>query len=303
MPLVEPTLSGKVCLVTGATAGIGKVTAAALAARGAVVVIAGRNPQKTADTAREIQAATGNTVDYLLADFADLRQVRKLAAAFQHKYTRLDVLVNNAGGYFNSRKAAPSGGLEMTFWVNHLAPFLLTNLLLGQMAASGPARIVTVASEAHRFDNMNFADLGFERFYFGFRAYARSKLANILCTYELDRRFAQDGIRANALHPGHVATDIWRTNFPGIGPYLKRFMQLFSLTPEQGADTMIYLASAPEVEDVSGKYFIKRKTVRSSRLSYDPETARRLWEFCEKMTAGTTDSLGESKRTVFNSPS
>jgi NAD(P)-dependent dehydrogenase (short-subunit alcohol dehydrogenase family) len=276
-------MHGKVCLVTGATAGIGKVTAAALAAQGATVVAAGRNPQKTADTVREIRAETGNNaVDYLLADFSDLGQVRQLAEDFKQKYSRLDVLVNNAGGYFNTRKEAPFGGVEMTLWVNHIAPFLLTNLLLDVMAASKPARVVNVASAAHHFDNMDFTDLGFKHFYFGFRAYARSKLANILCTYELDRRCAQEGIRANTLHPGHVATDIWRTNFGKFGPYLKRFMQLFSLTPEEGADTVIYLASSPEVDGVGGKYFVRRKAVRSSRVSCDPEIAQRLWQWCEK---------------------
>jgi retinol dehydrogenase 12 len=273
-----PTLSGKVCLVTGATAGIGKVTAAALAARGATLVLAGRSAQKTAAVAREIQSATGNpAVSCLLADFSDLRQVRELAEAFKRQYPRLDVLVNNAGAFFNTRKET-AHGVEMTFLVNQIAPFLLTTQLLELK----PARIINVASDAHRFDNMDFSDLSFKRFYFSFRAYARSKLANVLFTYELDRRFRKEGIHSNALHPGHVATDIWRTNFGALGPALKRFMQLFSLTPEQGADTLIYLASAPEAEGVSGQYFVRRKAVRSSPLSYNPELAARLWDFCEK---------------------
>jgi len=277
-------MSDKICLVTGATAGIGKVTALSLAAQGATVVIAGRNPRKTADTAQEIQASSGNsTVDFLIADFSDLAQVRRLAVDFQQKYPRLDVLVNNAGGYFNSRKETPFG-VEMTFLVNHFAPFLLTLSLLEPLRAGRPARVVNVASEAHRFDNMNFNDLSFKRFYFGFRAYARSKLANILTTYEFDRRYSSEGIFANALHPGHVATDIWRTNFGVFGPSLKRFMQLFSLTPEEGADTMIYLATAPEAKGVGGKYFVRRKPVRSSPVSYDLDVARRLWELSHHAT-------------------
>ena len=205
----------KICLVTGATAGIGKVTAAALAKQGATVVLAGRNAQKTADTAREIQAASGNSaVDILLADFSDLDQVRALAAAFKAKYPRLDVLVNNAGGYFNTRKET-AYGVEMTFLVNHLAPFLLTQSLIDLLRASRPARVVNVASAAHHFDNMNFADLGFRRFYFGFSAYARSKLANILYTYELDRRYRQEGIYRQHTPPGpcrhgYLAHQFWR---------------------------------------------------------------------------------------------
>jgi NAD(P)-dependent dehydrogenase (short-subunit alcohol dehydrogenase family) len=284
MYLTEPTMHGKICLVTGATAGIGKVTASALAAQGATVIIAGRNAQKTADTVREIRAVSGNqAVDFLMADFSDLQQVRELVSNFKKKYKRLDVLVNNAGGFFNTRKET-AYGVEMTFLVNHLAPFLLTQSLMENLLASKPSRVVNVTSEAHRFDTMDFADLGFKRLYFGFRAYARSKLANLLYTYELDRRYGGEGICVNASHPGHVATDIWRTNFPVIGPYLKRFMELFSLTPQQGADTVIFLASSPQVEGLSGKYFVRRKAEKSSRLSYDPRLAQKLWEFCETTT-------------------
>jgi NAD(P)-dependent dehydrogenase (short-subunit alcohol dehydrogenase family) len=280
----ESTLRGKIYLVTGATAGIGKVTAAALAAQGATVVLAGRNAQKTADTVNEIRAASGNgAVDFLLADFSDLDQVRRMAEDFKQKYPRLDGLVNNAGGFFNTRQET-AYGVEMTFLVNHLAPFLLTQSLIDLLRASRPARLVNVASAAHQFDRMNFSDLGFQRFYFGFSAYARSKLANILYTYELDRRYRSDGICANALHPGHVATDIWLTNFGVLGPALKGLMRLVSLTPEEGAATLIYLATSPEVEGVSGKYYVKRKAVPSSPLSYDVEVARKLWEFSQNAT-------------------
>ena len=205
-------MQGKVCLVTGATAGIGKVAAAALAAQGAEVVITGRNPQKTRDVVDQIKSETGNqSIQYLLADFSDLQQVRDLAASFKERCSRLDVLLNNAGAFYNNRKETALG-VEMTFLVNHLAPFLLTQLLLDVLRSSAPARIVNVASDAHKYGTMDFDDLGFERGYFGMKAYARSKLANVLFTYELARRLAGSGVTVNAVHPGHVATDIWKTN-------------------------------------------------------------------------------------------
>ena len=278
-------MRGKVCVVTGATSGIGQVTAAALAAQGAHVIVVGRNRAKAQQVVGEIRRQTGNdAVWYLLADFSDLQQVRELAAAFSAQYSQLDVLVNNAGTYFNTRHPAP-GGVEMTFHVNHLAHFLLTNLLLNTLTASAPARIVNVTSRAHEYDNMDFDDLGFERSYFGMKAYARSKLANLLFTYELARRLAGSGVTVNAVHPGGVATDIWRTNFPVLGPAIKWVMSLFALTPEEGADTLIYLASSPDVEGVTGKYFVEREAIASSPLSYDEQVAARLWAVSEQLTA------------------
>ena len=281
----KQSMRGKVCMVTGATSGIGQVTAAALAMQGAHVIVVGRNRAKAQQVVGEIRRQTGNdAVWYLLADFSDLQQVRELAAAFSAQYSQLDVLVNNAGTYFNTRHPAP-GGVEMTFHVNHLAHFLLTNLLLDTLTASAPARIVNVTSRAHEYDNMDFDDLGFERSYFGMKAYARSKLANLLFTYELARRLAGSGVTVNAVHPGGVATDIWRTNFPVLGPAIKWVMSLFALTPEEGADTLIYLASSPEVEGVTGTYFVEREAIASSPLSYDEQVAARLWEVSEQLTA------------------
>ena len=280
----KQSMRGKVCMVTGATSGIGQVTAAALAMQGAHVIVVGRNRAKAQQVVGEIRRQTGNdAVWYLLADFSDLQQVRELAAAFSAQYSQLDVLVNNAGTYFNTRHPAP-GGVEMTFHVNHLAHFLLTNLLLNTLTASAPARIVNVTSRAHEYDNMDFDDLGFERSYFGMKAYARSKLANLLFTYELARRLAGSGVTVNAVHPGGVATDIWRTNFPVLGPAIKWVMSLFALTPEEGADTLIYLASSPDVEGVTGKYFVEREVIASSPLSYDEQVAARLWEVSEQLT-------------------
>ena len=277
-------MAGKVCLVTGATSGIGKVTATALAAQGAEVIIAGRNQQKAEEAVSRITSETANeAVRYLLADFSDLQQVRGLAWEVKERYLRLDVLVNNAGSFFNTRREAPYG-VEMTLLVNHLAPFLLTNLLLDTLQGSAPARIVNVSSDAHRYGTMDFDDLRFQRGYFGMRAYARSKLANVLFTYELSRRLDDSRVAVNALHPGHVATDMWRTNFSFIGPALKWVMGFFALTPEQGADNTVYLASSPDVEGITGKYFVKRDAVRSSPLSYGEGVARRLWEVSENLT-------------------
>lgn len=283
-PTPENTLTGKVCLVTGATAGIGKITAAALAGQGAQLVVHGRSKAKAEETVQEIKAATGNQqISYLLADFSDLDQIRDLAKNFQDRFQHLHLLLNNAGGFFNKR-ILTSYGVEMTFLVNYLAPFLLTNLLLDTLKKSAPSRIINVSSEAHRQDRMNFEDLDFKKGYFGIKAYARSKLGNILFTYELARRLEGTGVTVNALHPGHIATDIWKTNFGLIGPALKRIMGFFSLTPEEGAENSIYLASSPEVTGISGKYFIKFEPAPSSPLSSDPALARQLWEISEKMT-------------------
>jgi NAD(P)-dependent dehydrogenase (short-subunit alcohol dehydrogenase family) len=281
----EMTMTGKVCLVTGATSGIGKVTACALAGLGAGVIIAGRDRRKAEETVSWIKAETGNNdVRHLLADYAALDQVRDLARALKDQTPRLDVLVNNAGGFFNSRRETPYG-VEMTFLINHLAPFLLTNLLLETLQASAPARIVNVSSGGHMQGTMDFDDLGFERGYFGMKAYARSKLANVLFTYELARRLDSSRVTANALHPGHVATDMWKANLPVVGPALKWVMGFFSLTPEQGADNSIYLASSPEVGGITGQYFVKREPAQSSPLSYDEGVAQRLWKVSEEITA------------------
>ena len=283
--MISDSMNGKVCLVTGATAGIGKITATALAAQGAELVIHGRNQEKAEITVNQIKAETGNeSVSYLLADFSDLDQVRNLAAEFQDKFDHLHVLVNNAGGFFNKR-IPTSYGVEMTFLVNHLAPFLLTNLLLNTLKNSPPSRIINISSEAHRQDQMNFGDLGFEKGYFGIKAYARSKLANILFTYELASHLEGTGVTVNALHPGHIATDIWKTNFGVIGPALKRIMGLFSLTPEEGAENSIFLATSPEVEGIHGKYFIKNEPAQSSPASCDEKIARRLWKLSAELTS------------------
>ncbi|MGB2896555.1 MAG: SDR family oxidoreductase, partial [Anaerolineales bacterium] len=285
-----PDMHGKVCLVTGATSGIGEVTAAALAASGAQVIVVGRNQLKAEDTVQQIQSETSSqSVHYLLADFADLQQVQDLVSSFKNQYSRLDILINNAGAYFNSRRKT-AHGVEMTFLVNHLAPFFLTNQLLDTIMMSPSARIINVSSDAHQYASMDFNDLEFKRGYFGMKAYARSKLANILFTYELARRLTGGTVTVNALHPGHIATDIWRTNFSVIGPLLKWIMGFFAITLEEGAKTSIYLASSPEVEGVTGKYYVRQEAVQSSPMSYDQDLARQLWLVSERLARQAASS-------------
>lgn len=274
----------RICLLTGATAGIGKAAATNLAAQGYEMVLTGRNPGKLADTVKEIREKTGSdSVHGLVADFADLGQVRQLAKQIQETFPRLDILINNAGAYFNRRQRTPYG-VEKTLLVNHMAPFLLTNLLLDQLYRSQSARIINVASNAHQHAQLDIDDLNFDRFYFGFGAYGRSKLANVLFTYELARRLTGEPITVNALHPGRVGTDIFKTDFSIFGGPLKWLVERVSLTPEQGADNTVYLATHPDVEGITGKYFVKRDAVPSSPLSYDKDLARRLWEVSAQIT-------------------
>lgn len=276
----------KTILITGATSGIGQETARALAERGRQVIIAARSEDKARDTVAGIRASTGNRdVDYLLADFSALDSVRDLAAQFLQRYDKLDVLVNNAGAYFLRRQDS-ADGYEMTLAVNHLAPFLLTDLLLERLKASAPARIVNVASDAHAQATMAFDDLQFEQRYPSFGAYGRSKLANILFTYELARRLEGTGVTANAVHPGFVSTGMGSNNVPPwLGKLFRGMTSLFARDVVEGAETVIYLADSPEVEGVSGKYFEDKTAVSSSPISYDEAVAARLWNLSAQMVA------------------
>ena len=276
-------MKDKVCMVTGATSGIGLVTARELARMGAVIVIVGRNPQKGENTIAAIKEATGNPhVELMLADLSEQAQIRQLAADFKQRYDRLDVLVNNAGAMFFRREISPDG-FEMTFAVNHLNYFLLTNLLLDMLKASAPARIVNIASKSHEDKLLDFDDLQSEKKYWGMDAYGKSKLENIYFTYELARRLDGSNVTVNALHPGLVATNIGANNGWIVEIFLP-LLGLFALKPQDGARTSIYLASSPEVEGISGKYFVQCKDVPSSPQSYNADTARRLWQISEQMT-------------------
>jgi NAD(P)-dependent dehydrogenase (short-subunit alcohol dehydrogenase family) len=284
----------KVCLITGANSGIGKVTTTELARMGATVVLVCRDRGKGEVAMEEIRRETGNDkLDLLLADLSEMRQVKTLAGIVKARLPRLDVLVNNAGAFNSSRTLTPDG-YEMTFAVNHLAYFLLTVELLDLLKASAPARIVNVASDAHRGGRINFDDLHGEKSYGGWKAYAQSKLANVLFTYELSRRLQGSGVTVNAVHPGGVATNFFN-NIKGPIGAVTRWLTPLMRTPEQGADTVIWLASSPEVEGVTGRYFARREEKKSNRESYDPDVARRLWEVSERLTqACSTSSASNS---------
>ena len=296
MVATDMSMEGKVCLVTGGTGGLGLATARALAVKGATLVIAGKNASKGASAEETIKEETGNAhnpqnaqnaqVEFMQVDLSSQQDIRRFAEAFQRKYPRLDVLVNNAGGYFWRREESVDG-LEMTFALNHMGPFLLTNLLLDTLKASAPSRIVNVSSGVHTSEKINFNDLQLTRKYNGRVAYGRSKLANLLFTYELARRLEGTGVGAsvtvNALSPGLVATDIG-TQGGGIALLGKRVIdRLMGQTPEQGAQTSIYLASSPEVEGVTGKYFTKCQPTDSSEYSRNQNVARRLWHVSEQL--------------------
>lgn len=280
-------MRGETALVTGGTSGLGKETARALAEKGAELVLVGRDEEKCISTAEQIRAQTGNReVEYLVGDLSEQSEVRDLAQDFRHRYARLDVLVNNAGGFYLWRRET-SDGLEMTFALNHMAYFLLTNLLVDLLIQSAPARVVNVASGSHRGVELDFDDLQAEAGYRPMRAYGRSKLANILFTYELHRRLEGTGVTSNALHPGMVATNIGSDN----GWLVRLFLPLIhwrSKRVQEGAQTIIWLAASPEVEGVSGKYFYEKRAIESARASYDEQVAERLWRRSAELTGLNT---------------
>ncbi len=275
-------MGGKVALVTGGTSGIGKATAMALAAMGADVVVVGRDRERGEGAAAEIRAQTGARVDLALADLASQAGVRGLADEFKSRYDRLDVLVNNAG-LVQSTRTETVDGLETTFATNHLAPFLLTNLLLDMLKESAPSRVVTVSSEAERWGNIDFDDLQSKKRYRGFPVYGMTKLANIMFTYELAERLQGTGVTATCMHPGAVNTRFGTNNW-GPMTILFRLFKPFMRTPEQGADTVIWLAASPEVEGVSGRYYADRKPIEPKKIANAPAARRRLWEESERLT-------------------
>ena len=271
-------MAGKSVLVTGGTGGIGKATAIGLAALGARVGITGRDQERAAAAAAGIRAATGNAaVDAFAADMSAQAQVRRLAAQVAGTYPRLDVLVNNVGGFWAHRHVT-ADGLEYTFALNHLAPFLLTNLLLDRLTASAPARIVTVSSGAQAGGRIDFDDLQGERNYSGQRAYSQSKLANVMFTYELARRLEGTGVTATVLHPGVVRTSFGAEDQAAHFAVLIRMARPFMKTAAQGAATPVYLACSPQVEGVTGRYFANRKPKTAAKTAYDTTAAARLWQ-------------------------
>lgn len=279
-------MRGKICLVTGGTSGIGAETARGLARLGATVVVVGRNAEKAAQVTQDLRAETANeSIDFLVADLSSQKDIRALASEFRQRYDRLNVLVNNAGAMFVTQQLSVDG-IEMTFALNHLGYFLLTNLLLDLLKASAPARIVNVASQMHKYASLDFDDVQGKSGILGMGAYNRSKLANVYFTYELARRLEGTGVTANTLHPGVTGSNMGMNN-GGIGRFIKFINGLPGRSAAEAAQTSIYLASSPEVEGVTGKYFDKKKAIPSAKSSYAVEAAKRLWEISEQLTGLT----------------
>ena len=286
---VTPSMTGKTVLVTGATGGIGRAAAIRLASLGARVGITGRDRARADAAAAAISHASGGSaVDVFVADMSSQVEVRRLAGEVLDTYPRLDVLLNNVGGFWAHRHVT-ADGLEHTFALNHLAPFLLTNLLLDRLIASAPARIVTVSSGAQSMGKIDFDDLMGEHKYSGQRAYNQSKLANVMFTYEVARRLDGTGVTANALHPGVTRTAFGAEDPTGaMAPFIA-VLRPFMKSPEQGADTAVYLASSRDIEGVTGRYFAGRKAKKSNKSSYDTAAAARLWGVSADLVGLTGD--------------
>jgi NAD(P)-dependent dehydrogenase (short-subunit alcohol dehydrogenase family) len=282
-------LERKTCLVTGATSGIGQEIALGLWGMGANVVLVGRNRAKCESTLQQIKSSTnpakaGNGISYLVGDLSSQASIRQLAKDYLSSHERLDVLVNNAG-VFVANRTTTIDGIELTFAVNHLAPFLLTNLLLDRIRASSPSRIITTSSVAHMGAQIDFDDIQFNRrSYSGIGAYGQSKLANILFTKELARRLEGTDVTANCFHPGAVRTNLVKENSPWYYRLVWKLAGSFFLSPAKGADSAIYLASSADVKGVTGKYFAKRRQVQNGPQANNQEGARRLWSISEKLT-------------------
>jgi len=276
-------MSGKTCMITGANSGIGKATAMALAGMGADLVLVCRDRERGETAVSEISKQGGGTTELLIADLGSQKQVRKVAAEFLSTSRPLHVLVNNAGVALSERTETEDG-IESTFAINHLGPFLLTKLLLDRIKESAASRIVTVASVAHKFSDLDFDDINSTKRYRGMRVYGNSKLANILFTRELAKRLEGTGVTANAAHPGAVASNFGRNN-PGFMGRMIKVMAPFMRTPDKGAQTSIYLAASPQVEGVTGKYFANSKEKEPSKAATSDANAKRLWEISQQMTA------------------
>jgi NAD(P)-dependent dehydrogenase (short-subunit alcohol dehydrogenase family) len=276
-------MNGRICIVTGATHGIGRATARALAASGATVLVHGRDLARARAVAEDISRDTGNPeVRFVQADFAQLAQVRRLAQELQSLLPRLDVLINNAA-VMAAARARSAEGYDLTFAVNHLAPFLLTNLLLDKLKASAPARVIVVASEAHRRATLDFGDLMNAGASGWWTAYERSKLANVLFARELARRLAGTGVTVNALHPGVVRSQLFRGS-PLLRVLLWSVGRLFMLSPQQGARGSVYLATASELERESGGYYRGCRRVAPSAAAQSEACAARLWQESARLT-------------------
>ncbi len=274
-------MAGKTCILTGANTGIGKATALGLAKMGATVVMVCRSLERGEAAMAEIKRGSGNdSVSLLLADLSSRAAIHRLAADFKAKYPNLHVLINNAA-IIPKKRTVAEDGLETQFAVNHVAYFLLTNLLLDQLKASAPSRIINVSSQVHNGASIDFDDLQSERSYSPTRVYGWTKLANVLFTYELAHRLEGTRVTVNCLHPGTVATNMLADYMPGG---LRFMAKMIGVSSEEGARTSLFLATSPEVEGVSGKYFVNQGAVHSSKASYDKTAARRLWQVSAELT-------------------
>jgi retinol dehydrogenase 12 len=281
-PILRATMKGEVVVITGGTDGIGKAAAQALALQGARLLVHGRDPEKGVRAVGEIKARSRNPdIEFLGADFSSLADVRRLAATLMERAPRIDVLINNAGGMFTRRKVS-ADGYEMTFAVNHLAPFLLTHLLLDTLKAGGKARIVTTASDAHRGAVLQLDDLQATHKYSGMRVYGASKLANILFTRALSRRLEGTEVTATCLHPGFVRTSFAR-DVPAFGRALFGLFSRFARSPEKGAETVVYLATSAQVQGASGGYYFDCRPAQPTLAAQDDEAAERLWQLSERL--------------------
>jgi retinol dehydrogenase-14 len=276
-------ITGKVCIVTGANSGIGKETARALARMGATVIMVVRNQVAGEKARKEIIEETGNeSIELMIADLFSINEIRELASDFKNTHSRLDVLINNAGGIFPKREVTVDG-FERTFALNLLAPFLLTHELLDVLIASAPSRIINVSSAAHLRGRIDFENLQSEKKYGQMGPYGNAKLMNIMFTYALARRLEGTGVTANALHPGVVRTHFGQNDASRARKLMFRMLGPLFRSPEKGAKTSVYLASSPEIEGISGKYFANSKPKESSRISYDEELQEQLWQRTEQL--------------------
>jgi NAD(P)-dependent dehydrogenase (short-subunit alcohol dehydrogenase family) len=281
--MMMKTENPKICLITGATSGIGKATAVSLAQKAYKLLLVARSREKGESLQQEILGMSPSAPPELyIADLSSQSSIHTLVKTIQRNHARIDVLINNAGGIFGSHVTTVDG-IELTFALNHLGYFLLSNLLLDQLKAGGNSRIVNVSSQAHRLGTRNLDDQSSGEEHSAMKSYAQSKLANLLFTYELSRRLADTPITVNALHPGSVHTNFGR-ELPGVGGAFFRYFDFLLRSPEKGAETVIWLASADEAAGITGKYFLDKKEIRSSQISYDVELAKRLWDVSSKMT-------------------
>ena len=283
--------NNSIVVITGANSGMGKAISIELAKTGALIVMLCRNKERGEEALLELRALSGNSsVEMMLCDLGSLESIKNFCLEFKKKHQRLNVLINNAGvtlpGYHQT-----TDGYELQFGVNHLGHFLLTNQLLDLLIASAPARIINVASGAHKIGKIHFEDINLEKNYTFWRAYSQSKLANILFTYELAEKLKGTGVTANCLHPGAVATSMGINRDTGFGTFITRMLKPFFQTPAQGAETAIYLATSNQVEGVTGKYFYRKKSVPSSKQSYDRAAAKKLWDLSKTMVGFCDKSL------------